>query len=139
MAKRPLRDLIRRKRKKKKATANENENAEKDLGESGKSQVNQNSKEHEIDQVEIIEPASAIVKKEEPEKKKGSQKVRVTRNLARDQAYLKGVRALMLMNLDEDIFIDAFNELRDKYYGNQKPPDEVQEEIKKIVIDIDLN
>ena len=142
MAKRLFRNLIRRKRqrrKDKKPTAIENRDAEKDSSKVVESESDENSKKREVNHVEIIEPETAIAKKEKSEKKKGSQKFRISRNLARDQAYLKGVRALMSMNLDEDIFIDAFNELRDKYYGNQTPPNEVQVEIKKIVIDIDIN
>lgn len=44
---------------------------------------------------------------------------------ARNEAYIKAVRGLMVMKLDADIFTDAMDELREKYFGKGELPDEV--------------
>jgi hypothetical protein len=42
----------------------------------------------------------------------------------KNEAYIRAVKGLILMNLDADIFMDSMIDLREKYYGKSEPPNE---------------
>lgn len=58
---------------------------------------------------------------------------------ARNEAYLKAVKGLIAMKLDPDIFSDAMEELRKKYYGKDGLPDEVATIVENLTNNVHAN